>query len=114
MLTAYFQKLRLFNRNVWLYLITWALIGFSYSGIFLVVFNLYLLRLGYGPEFVGLVNGVGLFAMALSSLPAGVLGKRWGSRRMMILGMSLMTIGFWSDVPSDFFTQKNIHPFSKF
>ena len=94
MFTTYIQKLRLFNRNVWLYLITWALMGFGYSGIFMVLFNLYLLRLGYGPEFVGLVNGVGLFALAVFSLPAGALGKRWGSRRMMIIGMGLMAVGF--------------------
>ena len=94
MFTTYLQKLRLFNRNVRLYIIAWALIGFGYLGIYTVLFNLYLLRLGYGPEFVGLVNGVGLFALALFSLPAGALGRRWGSRRMMIIGMILMTVGF--------------------
>jgi MFS family permease len=91
---SYFQKLRQFRRDVWLYLSTWALIGFAYSGLFLVLFNLYLLRLGYGPEFIGVVNGVGLIALGLFSLPAGALGKRWGSRRMMIAGMGLMTVGF--------------------
>ena len=79
----YLSKLR-FNRDVWLVLITWALMGFAYTGVFLVLFNLYLLRLGYGPEFVGIVNGVGLIA-ALVSLPAGALGKRWGSRRLLCL-----------------------------
>jgi MFS family permease len=96
MLTTYIHKLRLFNRNVWLYLIIWALSGFAYSGVFMVLFNLFLLRLGYGPEFVGLVNGVGLFALALFSLPAGALGRRWGSRRMMVIGMGLLTVGFVS------------------
>ncbi len=94
MVTEYIQKLRLFGRDVWLYLAAWSLVGFAYLGIFMVLFNLYLLRLGYGPEFIGLVNGVGLFALAIFSIPSGALGRKWGSRRMMIIGMALMTIGF--------------------
>jgi MFS family permease len=61
----------------------------------MVLFNVYLLRLGYGPEYIGLVNGLGLLSLAVCSLPAGVLGARWGSRRAMIVGMALMTVGFW-------------------
>jgi MFS family permease len=95
MSTTYIQKLRLFNRDVRLYLTSWALMGFGYQGIFLVLCNIYLLRLGYGPEFIGLVSGLGMFSFALCSLPAGALGRRWGSRRMMISGMALMTVGFW-------------------
>jgi MFS family permease len=94
MIDRYFQKLRLLNRDVRLCLVSWAVLGFAYFGIYLVLFNLYLLRLGYGYEFVGLVNGVGMIAFAIFSLPAGVFGKRWGSRRMMIAGMGLMTVGF--------------------
>lgn len=102
MAVKYLRRLLLFNRDVWLILTTWALLGFAYSGIFLVLFNLYLLRLGYGPEFVGVVNGVGLIALAVFSLPAGALGTRWGSRRMMIAGMVLMTVGFGSLLLAEF------------
>jgi len=93
MFTNYIQKLRLFNRDVRLYLITAVLIGLSYMGIFTVLFNLYLLRLGYGPEFIGLVNAVALLAYAIFCLPAGVLGRLWGVRRILIVGMSLMAVG---------------------
>ncbi len=96
MIAKYFQKLRLFSRDAWLYIVSWMLLGFAYSGIYLVLFNLYLVRLDYGLEFVGLINGVGFIAFAIFSLPAGTLGKRWGSRRMMIVGMGLMTVGFGS------------------
>jgi len=94
MIVRYFQKLRLLSRDVWLCLVSWTVLGFAYFGIYLVLFNLYLLRLGYGFEFIGLINGVGMIAFAIFSLPAGSLGKRWGSRRMMIAGMGLMTVGF--------------------
>jgi MFS family permease len=90
----YFQKLRLIRRNAWLCLVSWTVLGFAYFGIYLVLFNLYLLRLGYRYEFVGLINGVGMIVFAIFSLPAGFLAKRLGVRRMMIAGMGLMTVGF--------------------
>ena len=71
------QRLR-FNRDVRLYLVTAGLVGFCWIGIYLVLFNLYLLRLGYGPEFIGTVNAAGSLAYAVFSLPAGALGGRWG------------------------------------
>ena len=92
--TSYFHILRGFNRDVRLYLITTMLIGLTVDGgIYTVLFNLYLLRLGYGPEFVGLINGAGMLVFALICLPAGTFGGRWGNRRMMIVGLSLLVIG---------------------
>lgn len=85
-MTSYLNTLRLFSREARLYLVTAGLIGFTiFGGIYTTLLNLYLLRLGYGPEFIGLVNAVGLFGLAIFSLPAGMLGDRWGVRRMMIL-----------------------------
>ena len=52
-----------------------------------MLFNLYLLRLGHGPEFVGLVNAIGLFSYALSAFPAGVVASRLGIRRTMTVGV---------------------------
>ncbi len=92
--TSYLRILRDFNHDVRLYLITTMLIGFTVDGgVYTVLFNLYLLRLGYGPEYVGLINGVGMMAFALFCLPAGTLSGRWGNRRMMIAGLSLLSIG---------------------
>ncbi len=86
--------LRLFSRDLRLFLITGALVALAWDGMRSVVLNLYLLRLGYGPEFVGLLNGVGAFALALFCPPAGVMGTRWGSRKMLIAGLALMAAGF--------------------
>ena len=91
---TYLHVLRDFNRDVRLYLITTMLIGLTVDGgVYTVLFNLYLLRLGYGPEFVGLVNGSGMLVFALCCLPAGTLSGRWGNRRMMIVGLTLLLIG---------------------
>ena len=104
MITPYVQKLRSFNRNVRLSMVSSALFGFSIMGMFGVLIGLYLLRLGYGPDAVGLVYSMGSVMMAVFSLPAGALGRRWGIRRTMIVGMSLIAGGatllpfgaFWS------------------
>lgn len=56
--------------------------------------NLYLLRLDYDLRFVGLVNAAGQLLFAVSSLLAGLVGRRWGNRRMMIVGMGLAVAGY--------------------
>ena len=59
MFASYLQKMRLFSRSTWLYLVSSAAIGFGYMGIAGVLLNLYLVRLGYGPEFAGLIFATG-------------------------------------------------------
>ncbi len=83
---AYWQTLHTFNRDAWLLLVSHFLIGLSYSGIYVVLFNLYLLRLDYGTEFIGLINGVAIMIHAFFCLPAGMLGGRWGARRTVVIG----------------------------
>lgn len=91
---SYLQTLRLFNRDVRLYLAATILFGFSlFGGITSLLLNLYLLRLGYGPTFVGWVNATGAFSFAVCSLPAGFMGARWDPRRVMIAGIGIAIIG---------------------
>jgi MFS family permease len=91
MVASYVQTVRQFGRDVRLYLFATALMGFTYDGgIYAVIFNLYLLRLGYGPAFVGQINAAGMLAFALSAFPAGALGDRWGSRTMLLSGLGVM------------------------
>ena len=91
--TGYFQALRLFNRNVRIFILSALLLGFAFFGIYAVLLNLYLLRLGYGPTVIGLVNGMGFVAYAVFSLPAGALGARYGTRRMLQVGFVLAAVG---------------------
>ena len=103
-ITAYLQMLRLFSRDVRLFLVSAALVSFAWDGVRAVLFNLYLLRLGYGPEVVGLINGVGALAFAFLCLPAGAMGTRWGNRIMLIAGASLLAAGFCLLPLADFLT----------
>lgn len=91
--TDYLRALRLVSRDVRMYLITAALIGLSYFGFVTVLLNLYLLRLGYGTAFIGLVNGGSALAFAVSSVPAGAVGGRWGYRRSVVVGIFLLSVG---------------------
>jgi MFS family permease len=93
MMATYLKTISSFSRNARLLLFTSALIGFAYMGIYVMLFNLYLLRLGYEPKFIGLVNAAAQLGFALFSLPSGALGKRWGSRRMSITGLSIAILG---------------------
>lgn len=97
MTTSYLRAWPLFSHNARLYLISAAVFGFTvFGGIYSVLLNLYLLRLDYGPEFVGLVNGTGQLAFAIFCLPAGMLGRWYGNRRMLTLGLSMVGLGFGS------------------
>lgn len=94
MLTDYLGIIRTFNRNILLYLTATAILGFALDGgVYSVIFNLYLLRLGYGPEFIGQINSAGLTTFALASLPAGALAGRFPARIVMTLGLALMVAG---------------------
>jgi MFS family permease len=76
------------------YFVAVALVGFAIDGgIYSVLLNLFLVRLGYGPEAIGLINAAGTLTFALASLPAGMIGARWGSRPIMLLGLGLLAAG---------------------
>lgn len=93
MFKTYFQTLRLFSRNTRLFLLVNALTTISYVGIYVMLFNLYLLRLGYGLAQIGLINAAAQLGVAAFSIPAGMLGRRWGSRRTIIVGLTVATAG---------------------
>jgi MFS family permease len=92
MTMAFLHRIKTFDRDVRLYLLASAMLGLGYYGLYAALFNLYLLRLGYGPEFIGSVNGVGLLASAVFGLPAGALGRRWGTRSMMVVGLVSLVV----------------------
>ena len=71
-----------------------VLLAFTlFGGIYSVLFNLYLLRLGCELQFIGAVNASGALAFASISLFSGMLGQRWGSRRLVIAGIYCTVLG---------------------
>lgn len=90
---AYLRQLRSLSRDIRLFLFSSGTMGFTLlNGIFPVLFNLYLLRLGYGPAFIGSVNAAGLLAYSVFAFPAGMVARRLGVRRAMAVGVSLSIV----------------------
>lgn len=92
-MAAYLHAMRHFSHDVRMYLVVSALYGLGYFGINAVLLNLYLLRLGYDAEFVGLANASTAIAFALTSIPSGALGARWGYRNTVMLGVACVASG---------------------
>jgi MFS family permease len=94
MSARFLSSIRTLRPAALLYLGAVTLVGFAVDGgVYTVLFNLYLVRLGYGPELIGLINGAAQLTFAISALPAGALGERYGSRNMLVVGLVLMLFG---------------------
>ena len=93
MLQNFFLRRLQYNRQARRFFMTIVAVGFALDGVYAVLLNLYLLRLGYGPQFIGQVNAIGLFTFALVSLPAGIMGTWWTSTRMLRVGLGSIFLG---------------------
>jgi MFS family permease len=82
-----------FNRRVWLFTGVWGLVAFAYFGLIGVLLNLYLLRLGFGVEFIGLLIGTGQLVWGLAAFPSVTIGSRIGLRRALILALMISALG---------------------
>jgi MFS family permease len=70
-----------------------GLFALPFYGVQMVLRVLYVLRLGHGPEYVGLFSSVGAFAYMGMGLPSGALGRRFGIRKTMLVGGVITVIG---------------------
>jgi MFS family permease len=91
--SAYLRQVRRFGRNARLFLLSQLLAGIA-SGVYSLLFNLYLIRLGYNEEFIGQVNGLSVLATGLVAFPAGLLADRIGRRRTMIVGAFIPALAY--------------------
>jgi predicted MFS family arabinose efflux permease len=82
-----------FDRRVWLFIVVWGLVAFAYFGLIGVLLNLYLLRLGFGIEFIGLLIGTGQLVWGLAAFPSVSIGSRLGLRRALILALMVSALG---------------------
>lgn len=82
-LVEYVRMFGRFQRNARLYLINSALSGVS-LGIILLLYNLYLVSLGYDTNFIGLVLFVATISAAITIFPAGLCIDRFGGKMVLI------------------------------
>jgi len=93
--SPWLTALALFSRDAWLVLGSAFVMGFTiFGGIYSLLFNLYLLRLGYDLGFIGLINAAALLGWAVACLPAGTVGGWLGNRLAMVLGLGLALVGY--------------------
>ncbi len=62
------------------------------GGIWSVLMNLYLLRLGYDARFIGILTGLTQIAVIGASLSVDKLSRRYSMKRVVMLSMYLMLI----------------------
>ncbi len=90
----YVRKMGSFSLNAKLFLVSNALFSIS-GGIWGVIFNLYLIDVGFRKDFVGYMLSVGEVAMGLGALPAGLLCDRIRRRRSFLFAtLSGIVFGF--------------------
>jgi predicted MFS family arabinose efflux permease len=75
----------------WNFLATGALFDFGIS-IFVLLYNIYLLDLGYREDFLGTVVGAMTAGSIAGTLPAGLLAKRIGIRRCLVACVAVAAI----------------------
>ncbi len=94
-LHTYAYALKQLQRDVRIYLFTAILAGFATSGVYSVLLNIFLIRLGYQSAFIGWVNAAGQFAFVTISFLAGWLSLRWGTRRLILAGLACYGLGYF-------------------
>ncbi len=101
-LSGYLAKMCLFSRNARLFIVHVVGMDVIY-GTWSVLFNLYLLAIGFDVAFIGLRILVGAVASAIASIPAGLISDRIGRKLSFVLGdgigavMSLIAISTTSE-----------------
>jgi MFS family permease len=81
------------GRDASLIIVASGISAVSFFGIQMLLKVLYILRLGHGPEYVGLFGAVSAFVYMAMGLPSGALGSRFGTRRIMLIGGFITMVG---------------------
>jgi len=86
---SYLSRVRKFTPNARLFL------GYEFflalnAGIYGVIFNLYILKLGYHEDFLGLILSVMYVSTGIFALPAAMVCDRIGRRQTLILSSVLL------------------------
>ncbi len=93
LLGAYWRRYRSLGPEGRRFLWVSAGVEYQYLGIYLIAVNLYLLRLGFGPEFIGVVTGSGIATYSLTAFLSGYLFRRGSVCGLIVNGVLLIILG---------------------
>lgn len=90
-LIEYARQFGRFQRNARLYLVNNILSGVT-TGIFLLLYNLYLVSLGYNTAFIGILLFVATIGAGLAIFPAGLCIDRFSGKAILIWSNVIIAI----------------------
>ncbi len=90
-LVNYIQQFGRFQRNARLYLISNALSGMT-LGIIFVLYNLYIVSLGYDTAFIGLLLFATALGVGIAIFPAGLCVDRFSGKAILIWASALLAL----------------------
>ncbi|NPV61259.1 MAG: MFS transporter [Methanotrichaceae archaeon] len=89
--SGYISRVKSFSQNARLYLLFVLLTTFN-VGIYGVIFNLYILRLGFREDFLGLILSLSSVSVGLFAIPAAFICDRWGPKRTLLLSYAILSV----------------------
>lgn len=88
---GFMRGLRLFGQDINLFLL-FNLLVYIGSGVFALIFNLYLVELGLREDFIGVFNAVHTISIAVAALTMGPVLVRIGTWKAIVLGAAAFTV----------------------
>ena len=86
-LATYLSRIRAFSKNARLYLLSEAIYGTA-TGIFQLLFNFYVLSLGYNEAVLGNMVAVRSMTSLIMAIPCGFLTDRIGRRNSIVISIA--------------------------
>jgi MFS family permease len=91
---GYADRLRCFSPNAKLYLLFVFLTTLN-IGIYGVIFNLYILSLGFGEDFLGLILSLSSASIGVFAIPAAFVCDRLGRKKTLLLSSLLLSLSLF-------------------
>lgn len=104
LLSTYADRVRSFHPNARLYLASVIFTGAAF-GVFRLLFNFYVLSLGFDEAFLGTLITASHLTTLLAALPMGYLADYIGRKRALLLGsffatLTVVGMAIWSTAPA--------------
>lgn len=82
----YIDRLRGFNRNAKLFLLSTTLNGLGLA-LFVLLYNLYILSAGFHQDMIGTITAIASMVAVVAAIPVGWAASRLGYKKAQILGI---------------------------